>query len=96
MKLPNRNKARKAERRASAAVRQAEHAQLTPAQKLVKLDERLGKGAGAQRERVRLQKQLKGGQQPVEKSTAEAVFGVAETTKELKSKKGTRAGKSKA
>lgn len=58
MKLPNRNKARLAERRVTAAKRQADAATLTPAQKLAKLDERLGPGIGAKRERVRLIGQL--------------------------------------
>jgi hypothetical protein len=58
MKHPNRNRIRLDERRASAAERAAAHAQLTPQQKLAKLDARLGEGVGAVRERARLMKEL--------------------------------------
>jgi hypothetical protein len=41
-------------RQAEAKVRQAEWSKNTPAQKLKVLDQRLGKGEGAKRERARL------------------------------------------
>jgi hypothetical protein len=78
MKQSNRNKIRKEERRASAAERQAAHAQLSPEQKLASLDQRLGAGVGAVKERARILRQLQEGQKPVTKATAEAVFGVKE------------------
>jgi hypothetical protein len=92
VKQRNRNKIRREERRVSAAARQAAHAQLTPEQKLAKLDERLGKGVGAARERTRLLDLIKNGAKPVAKATAEAVFGVEETKKNLETKKGQRRG----
>ncbi len=88
MKQRNRNKIRKEERRASAAERQAAHAVLTFAEKLAKLDQRLGVGVGAAKERTRILKQSQKGAEPVTKAVAEAVFGVAETKKELATKSG--------
>lgn len=46
---------RKAQRRAEAEARNAEHAKLSPAQKLAKLDRRFGFDLGATKERARLQ-----------------------------------------
>lgn len=88
MKLPNRNKARLAVRREQAAVRQAEHAVLTPQQKLAKLDKRLGAGVGAVVERKKLQDLItQGNSKPVSKETAEAVFGVSNAKASAKGKK---------
>lgn len=53
--FPGRLKARKSE----VLERQTESEQLTPKQKLAKLDSRLGKGVGSVKERARLQKLLK-------------------------------------
>jgi len=44
------------ERRKEAEARQAERDQLTPEKQLARLDERLGVGVGAAKERARLQK----------------------------------------
>lgn len=48
----------KNERQLQAAIRQAEYDALTPQQKLDRIDERLGKGVGAAKERARLAKKL--------------------------------------
>lgn len=88
MKQSRRNKARVAIRRAEAAERQAFALQQTPQQRLLTLDERLGAGIGAVRERARLLKQIQDGKKPVAKETAEAIVGVPETKKELVEKKG--------
>jgi hypothetical protein len=52
-------KTRKAARAASAQQLAAERAQRSPAQQLAVLDQRLGAGQGAKRERARLASQLK-------------------------------------
>lgn len=86
MKQPLRNKTTLASRRAAAAERAAYTSTLTPAQRLEALDRRLGKGAGAVKERARLLKALQASKAPVSKATAEAVFGVAEVKAEVKTK----------
>jgi hypothetical protein len=51
-------RAEKLRRHNEAVVRQEEHDALTTAQKLAKLDQRLGKNVGAERERSRLSKAI--------------------------------------
>lgn len=51
-------KFRKKERAENAASMKLESDKRTPAQKLARLDERLGEGVGAKKERARLVKQL--------------------------------------
>lgn len=60
MKRRNHNKILKQKRQDSAIVRQAAHEVLTTTQKLQKLDDKLGVGKGATKERTRLVKLLKG------------------------------------
>ena len=48
----------KEQRRESAKVRQTERAKRSPAAQIKRLDEMLGKGNGAKKERARLTKQL--------------------------------------
>lgn len=90
------NKVRLAERRASAAVRQAAAALLTPQQKLAKLDQSFGVGVGAKRERARLAEQIKTPRKPITKEVAEAISGVPETKVELAVSKKTRPQRSNA
>lgn len=80
MKLKNKNRIKREIRQETAAVRQAEHATLSVAEKLAKLDARLGLGQGAGKERARLAKQSSKG---VTQAVAASVFGV----KDGKSKK---------
>lgn len=82
MKLRKRNKARLTQRRAAAVERQTVHATLTPQQKVAKLDERLGMGVGATRERARILKQVS---QPV---VVPEAMALSETTKERGPKRG--------
>jgi hypothetical protein len=60
MAYPN-TKSMREERRKLAEVRQAEYAALSPQEKLARLDQRLGVGVGAKRERAWLQKQIEEG-----------------------------------
>jgi hypothetical protein len=91
-----RNKVLRAEqqqRREEAAVRAAEHAQLTPQQKLAKLDQRLGMGVGALKERSRILAQIQAGKtEPLPKATAEAIFNKDEAKGGAK-KRGAKSGK---
>lgn len=94
-----RNKTLRAEaarRRAEAQVRSAEYTQLTPQQRLERLDQRLGKGVGATRERTRLAKMIAEGGKPLPKVTAEAIFNTDEAKKTGGAKKrGVKGGKTK-
>ena len=56
-----RGKQARAERRARAEELAEERAKRTPQQQLTRLDEMFGKGKGAQKERARLAKVIKGG-----------------------------------
>ena len=60
MAYPN-TKSMREERRQRAEVRQAEYAALSPQEKLARLDQRLGVGVGAKREREWLKKQIEEG-----------------------------------
>ena len=53
-------KAKKELKRKEAEDRQEEYDKLTPTQKLKRLDEKLGKGVGAAKERERLKKLIQG------------------------------------
>jgi hypothetical protein len=55
-----RNTRRKAKRRATAEERQEAWEALTPQQQLVALDNRLGKGVGAKKQRARIQERIDG------------------------------------
>jgi hypothetical protein len=60
MRRPNSHKRTRQSRRETAAELEAERATRTPKQQLTRLDERLGKDAGARKERARLQILMKG------------------------------------
>ena len=86
-------RAEKQRRREEAGVRAAEYAQLTPQQKLERLDRRLGKGVGAQRERARITYVMANPPKaaPPTKEVAEAIF--TEKPQGGAKKRGAKAGK---
>jgi hypothetical protein len=59
--LASRCPKRREQRRREAAARNAESASFTPQERLTVLDDRFGKGQGAQRERLRLTAKIAGG-----------------------------------
>jgi hypothetical protein len=92
-----RNKVFRAEqqrRREEAGVRAAEYMQLTPQQKLERLDRRLGKGVGAVRERARIATVLAAPPKPPPgRAVAEAI--VTEKPQVGAKKRGAKAGTGK-
>lgn len=62
----------KSVRRDEADTRQDAYDQLTPTEKLARLDTRLGTGVGATRERARLQKQIEAAKAKKEKKDAKS------------------------
>lgn len=71
----NRNKFRVDIRRIEAAGRAEGYSQLTPQQKLAKLDSTLGVGVGAQKQRARLQQQIQDGVKPPKPDAVRGAFG---------------------
>ena len=56
MKKPNRNSKKKKERHENAAARQVEYKKLSKEEKITNLDNKLGKGKGAEKQRKKLSK----------------------------------------
>ena len=59
MRTPNRNKGRRKTRQEEALERQEFYKALTPEEKIVRLDKKLGKGKGAKKQREKLTLLLK-------------------------------------